>query len=163
MSEWRDISTAPKDGTRIRLLIPYDRQIFSEAECADVGFWEPPDHETKGDIGMGIPQWGVDDGGCWRFDGDDGRFDIQPTHWMPLEQAAEQDCDGRIDAIVHDYERLLLEIAEALRPFAAIADYFTKTPDDWPIARKAGPGIVICTMADCRRAKAMLERINDGT
>lgn len=67
--EWRPIATAPKvDGRRVCLLIPYDRSIFTEAQCADEGHWSDADN-------------------CWRFDGDDGPDDIQPTHWRPLPDA----------------------------------------------------------------------------
>jgi len=82
---WRPIESAPRDGSRIALLIPYSKEKFSEADCTDEGFWQPLSLGAKASIGMGIPQWGVDGGGCWRFDGDDGGFDIQPTHWRPLD------------------------------------------------------------------------------
>ena len=63
---WQDISSSPRiDGLRIRLLIPYDRDRFTEAECTDEGCWSAKD-------------------GCYRFDGEDGPNDIQPTHWKPL-------------------------------------------------------------------------------
>ncbi len=68
MTGWRSIETAPKDGRRFQLLIPYDRNIFSEEECTDEGCWEPDSGRR----------------GCFRFDGDDGPDDIQPTHWRPL-------------------------------------------------------------------------------
>lgn len=64
-SDWHPIETAPRDGMRIKLLIPYSRAHFSEAECTDQGAW-------------------VDEERCFRFDGDDGPDDIQPTHWAPL-------------------------------------------------------------------------------
>lgn len=80
---WRPIETAPHDGTRVALLIPYARWKFSEKQCTDEGYWEPLPPRLK--AGMGVPQWGVDAGGCWRFDGDDGGFDIQPTHWRPTD------------------------------------------------------------------------------
>lgn len=86
--DWQPIETAPKDGSRVTLLIPYDRDLFTEAECTDEGYWEPLPPGTGASIGMGIPEWGVADGGCWRFDGDDGSFDIQPTHWKPLRDPA---------------------------------------------------------------------------
>jgi hypothetical protein len=64
---WRDISTAPKHraepGARVSkmlwLLIPYNKPQ------ADIGYW---DFHAK----------------CWRFMGDDGPQDIQPTHWHEL-------------------------------------------------------------------------------
>lgn len=82
MSEWRDIATAPKDGTRVRLLIPYSRELYTEAECTDCGHWEPLPEDAN--ARLGTPEWGIAAGGCWRFDGDDGAFDIRPTHWQPL-------------------------------------------------------------------------------
>lgn len=84
-SSWRPIETAPRDGSRVALLIPYTREKFSQFQCTDVGYWEPLGTYHKADIGMGIPQWGADAGGCFRFDGDDGSFDIQPTHWRPTD------------------------------------------------------------------------------
>ena len=36
-ASWRPIGTAPRDGSRIELLIPYARDKFSEAECTDEG------------------------------------------------------------------------------------------------------------------------------
>ena len=77
--EWQDIATAPKDGRRVKLLIPYDRSIFSEEECIDEGSWDAEAY-WPGVKGHHPPETG-----CWRFDGDDGPFDIAPTHWMPLE------------------------------------------------------------------------------
>jgi hypothetical protein len=62
---WQPIETARKDGTWIKLLIPYNPEKYSEADCTDEGCWD------KQDI-------------CFRFVGDDGPDDIQPTHWMPL-------------------------------------------------------------------------------
>lgn len=67
MSDWQPIETAPKDGTPIKLLIPYSPEIFPESDCTDRGFWSAEDS-------------------CFRFDGDDGPDDIQPTHWMPLPE-----------------------------------------------------------------------------
>ena len=81
MADWKPIETGPKDGRRVKLLIPYNPSLYSESECTDEGYWQPG---AKASIGMGVPQWGVEDGGCWRFDGDDGAYDIQPTHWKPI-------------------------------------------------------------------------------
>lgn len=66
---WRHMDFAPKDGTRVKLLIPYDRNRFTEAECTDEGSWSDAEK-------------------CWRFDGDDGPDDIQPTHWRPIKSTA---------------------------------------------------------------------------
>lgn len=60
---WRDISTAPKDGRPLLILIPYDTQIHPYDQCVDIGWWAD---------------------GCFRFHGDDGPDDLQPTHWQPL-------------------------------------------------------------------------------
>lgn len=86
--DWQPIETAPKDGSRVKLLIPYKREKFSEAQCTDEGYWQSleswnPDPWLLD--GTDIPQWGIDAGGCWRFDGDDGGFDIQPTHWKLIQ------------------------------------------------------------------------------
>lgn len=83
--EWQPISTAPKDGTRVKLLIPYDRDRFSEAECTDEGRWSKDEYDFDFETQELVAR------GCWRFDGDDGPFDLQPTHWMPLPQPPETD------------------------------------------------------------------------
>ncbi|MGC8534889.1 MAG: hypothetical protein ACP5QR_05075 [Rhizomicrobium sp.] len=82
MSAWQPIATAPKDGSLITLLIPYAGSGLSEARCTDKGHWEPlsPDDKLYPHL---TPQWALEAGGCWRFEGDDGPFDIQPTHWKP--------------------------------------------------------------------------------
>lgn len=74
---WLPISSAPKDGMIIELLIPCNRDIFSEKQCTDVGYWDK-------NAGSGHPR--LTENGCFRFNGDDGAFDIQPTHWRPLYQ-----------------------------------------------------------------------------
>lgn len=74
--DWLPIESAPKDGRRVRLLIPYDTVKFNEAECTDEGYWD----SLAVWKGFGEPV----EVGCWRFDGEDGAFDIQPTHWQPL-------------------------------------------------------------------------------
>ena len=82
MAEWQPIETAPRDGTRVRLLIPYDPALFTEDECADEGQWDESAYYPG--IGDNPPEHG-----CWRFDGDDGPFDLEPTHWMPLLEELE--------------------------------------------------------------------------
>jgi hypothetical protein len=67
MSKWQPILTGPKApraagwtaGPLVYLLIPYDQPDW------DVGFWDARER-------------------CWRFTGEDGPDDIQPTHWAPL-------------------------------------------------------------------------------
>lgn len=90
MTEWQPIETAPRDGTKIALLIPYKPHPE-----VDAGYWEPLEDSDD----PWIPDWGKRDGGCFRFTGDDGAYDIQPTHWMPIPQettndqtSARQDC-----------------------------------------------------------------------
>lgn len=75
--DWQDISTAPRNGFKVQLLIPYNRRLFTEKQCTDVGYWEVRLHDSR------VPSWAK--GGCWRFKGDDGPYDIQPTHWKPLD------------------------------------------------------------------------------
>lgn len=86
-ASWQQIQTAPKDGSRMQLLIPYNRKKFSEAQCTDEGYWDAEaEHLYWGDRTTD-PDWKKlrpVTKGCFRFDGDDGAFDIQPTHWRPL-------------------------------------------------------------------------------
>jgi len=63
MAEWQPIETAPRDGGPVVLYIPYAPEKFSIRDCMDLGYWSKRDN-------------------CWRFTGDDGPDDIQPTHWM---------------------------------------------------------------------------------
>lgn len=76
-ASWRPIATAPRDGSRIALLIPYSRDKFTEAQCTDAGYWQPDNSKYA-------PAWARKAGGFFHFDGDDGPHDIQPTHWRPL-------------------------------------------------------------------------------
>lgn len=68
---WEKITSAPRDGSRITLWIPYTSN--TEATCLDHGHW---DADVEMSLGRRTKMKG-----CWRFDGDDGAFDIQPTHW----------------------------------------------------------------------------------
>jgi hypothetical protein len=83
---WRPIETAPKDGSRIALLIPYRREKLSEAECTDEGYWDAEVERLHWGDRKTDPDWKKlrpVAKGCFRFDGDDGPFDMQPTHWRP--------------------------------------------------------------------------------
>lgn len=75
---WRPIDSAPKDGSTIELLIPYNREMFTEVECTDKGYWDAEVEST--------PERRHPRKGCFRFDGDDGAFDIQPTHWRECNE-----------------------------------------------------------------------------
>jgi hypothetical protein len=63
MSEWQDISTAPKDGK--------ERMLLGDASSIGIGFWSV-------------------ERGCWCFDPRpyEGMYDVpkmaEMTHWMPL-------------------------------------------------------------------------------
>lgn len=70
---WKPIETAPREprkrghtrGPLIGLLIPYEPKLFRYEDCQDVGYWCTFDK-------------------CFRFSGDDGPHDMQPTHWCEL-------------------------------------------------------------------------------
>ena len=94
---WLPIETAPKDGRRVKLLIPYSvRDKFTDPRCADEGSWDAEvEHLGWGDRSSD-PNWKklrVTRKGCWRFDGDDGAFDMQPTHWQPLPPPSQQEAE----------------------------------------------------------------------
>ncbi len=87
MSEWQDISTAPKDGTRIDLWVPdarYPVGGFRIAEC----FWrEVPlrrDDAGKWEMGHG-----------W-VNEIEGRVDewFEATHWQPLPHPPKENEHG---------------------------------------------------------------------
>ena len=71
MSEWQDISTAPKDGTRVDLFgsrngVP---RRFPNAKWAPIAAW-----------GTGEPTENF----RWMFDDYDVYGDFAFTHWMPI-------------------------------------------------------------------------------
>lgn len=81
MSEWQDISTAPKDGTKFFLWAP-------GYEWPEVIYWEEyPDDEAIQEAG---------DDGFWRY-ADDLFADVadvdidDATHWMPLPKPPGDD------------------------------------------------------------------------
>jgi hypothetical protein len=71
---WKPISTAPRlprspghgFGPLIGLFVPYNPARFSQEKCWDVGYW--CEHHK-----------------CFRFTGDDGPNDMQPTHWCEID------------------------------------------------------------------------------
>ena len=72
MSEWRDISTAPRDGTWM------------------LG-WEGPSGTSCGILVM---RWKPE--GSWFEEGwyDDGKRQAEPTHWMPLPAPPANQGEG---------------------------------------------------------------------
>lgn len=64
--KWLPIETAPRDGTLVLLFVPYASNHTNEA-CTTLGKWR--NHGISG---------------CFRFRGDDGPDDMQPTYWAPL-------------------------------------------------------------------------------
>jgi len=78
MSEWQDISTAPKDGTAVLLFEPMESRFIAD------GFVQGP--RVGEMLGIGVGHWIWPDWSepYWAdyFDGD--RLMSDPTHWMPL-------------------------------------------------------------------------------
>lgn len=83
MSEWQDISTAPKDGTKVLLYSKDD-----ESEIIEVCYW----------IEEGIydePGW---------FCSDEEFCFVHPTHWMPIPDPpfTKKICHGAIWESIHN-------------------------------------------------------------
>lgn len=80
MSNWQDISTAPKDGTKVRVKRVCDGQVLSDgiAYFGSITI----DYGMNGiAVGMQYPATQTY-GGVWVRDG--GRYLFpDPTHWMP--------------------------------------------------------------------------------
>ena len=84
MSEWQDISTAPKDGTIIRARIPGhgdDNLIawhdgFMAEDDEPCGAWEWMEE--------GDPPECWTDGVCWQAN-ERGEQSVLPTHWLPAK------------------------------------------------------------------------------
>jgi hypothetical protein len=70
MSEWQDIETAPKDGTRILAFARGPRDVYY-----GVASWVNADP----DVNPGIP---VEQLSLW-----DWPYAIRPTHWQSLPEA----------------------------------------------------------------------------
>jgi hypothetical protein len=75
-SQWQDISTAPKDGTRVDLFGTRngDPRRFTDARWAPIASWGTG--EPTGDF-------------RWMFDAYDVYGEFEFTHWMPLPPAPE--------------------------------------------------------------------------
>lgn len=79
---WFTMDSAPLDGSKIELWIPYT--VGTEEICSDVGYWDAnAEHRTNARGSDGKFVFTTIDKGCFRFSGDDGVFDIQPTAWRP--------------------------------------------------------------------------------
>jgi hypothetical protein len=75
LTPWRDMSTAPKDGTWV--LLYGDGPSFMR--CPFVGYW----------TGMGLRPDGTETPLAWYQAISSSRYPCQPTHWMPLPPAPE--------------------------------------------------------------------------
>lgn len=75
MSDWQDISTAPKDGTEILLFTHHeaDEYLDESFDAVQIGLWDDGNH-APGSAFHREPGW------CQQKIG-------KPTHWMPLPKA----------------------------------------------------------------------------
>jgi len=69
-SKWQPIETAKKDGAIVQLRVMFNEPLNT------AGSWEHT---------------------CWRYYGDDGCDDNQPTHWRPLEALSVLLCSKNGD------------------------------------------------------------------
>jgi hypothetical protein len=69
MSEWQDISTAPKDGSSVLCYIPLQTMSKPNGSRVLVLRWDDGEYTKMG------PQWLTD---VYAF------VPFSPTHWMPL-------------------------------------------------------------------------------
>ncbi len=91
MSEWKSISTAPKDGTRVL--------VWSKTR-AEIAHWDPEPTRWEGE------------GACWTvYDANDHFYSIHlvddeaPTHWMPLpSEPSPIGGRGKSHGITHEKE-----------------------------------------------------------
>lgn len=90
MSEWKDIDTAPKDGTHVLLYAPVQEHQGKPTEPRlTYGYWDTPEHgKYLGDCGGSCRCPEYDDPHPPYWFSDDGGFTEEhpPTHWMPLPE-----------------------------------------------------------------------------
>lgn len=74
MSEWQDISTAPKDGTKVLLFTRYfgRHDLGGSFTAVQIGYWD----EGKLDVPQDHPFWRPAE---WHL-----QLIGNPTHWQPL-------------------------------------------------------------------------------
>lgn len=83
MSDWRDISTAPKDGTPILIWEPGphsfgNREKYRRMVPVGEAPAPPQEYDDK--------RWAVGYWRPWGGWGNRNSADVKPTHWMPLPE-----------------------------------------------------------------------------
>lgn len=106
---WRDIATAPRDGTSIQLCEADPGGYY----CAFTGWWAD---------------------GMWRFTGQDADEDcaiFRPTHWMPLPSPPGTTPDTQVDEVRLSGSKSAIRKAlpGALRDGVRYAAVFTQTEE----------------------------------
>lgn len=83
MSEWQDISTAPRDGTNI--LVYYE---FATVPIIHIAFWDDDEHDQWEAVGFDSKDKAI---GWWSYiQNSVSQHKLEgystPTHWMPLPE-----------------------------------------------------------------------------
>lgn len=76
MIKWQPIETAPKDGTKILLFQPADKQ---DELSIETGEWEDYAYKKWYKVGVDMKKLRTVNGGYWVCS-----YIFNPTHWMPL-------------------------------------------------------------------------------